>query len=67
VRHCVDKFASVNQRLMGTYIEVQSSINEKRMADYEQQMKEAELAAQAAAVVPVAPVESAEPIGSISS
>ena len=43
---CVDKFAKVNQRLMTTYVEVQSSINEKRMAEYEAQIKQAEAAAQ---------------------
>lgn len=44
---CVDKFANVNQRMMGTYVEVQSEINERRMKEYEEQLKKAaeELAA----------------------
>lgn len=47
ILNCVDKFAKVNQRMMSTYVEVQSSINEKRMIEYEKQMKDAEaLAAQ---------------------
>lgn len=32
---------------MGTYVEVQGKINEKRMAEYENQLKEAEAQAQA--------------------
>jgi hypothetical protein len=32
---------------MGTYVEVQSRINEKRMQEYENQIKEAEAAQQA--------------------
>lgn len=47
ISFCVDKFAQTNQRMMTTYVEVQSRINEKRMQEYENQMKEAEaLAAQ---------------------
>lgn len=47
VRVCVDKFANVNQRMMGTYVEVQGTINERRMKEYEEQLKQAEaLAAQ---------------------
>jgi mitochondrial import inner membrane translocase subunit TIM10B len=42
ILYCVDKFAKVNQRLMGTYVEVQSKINEKRMVEYENQLKAAE-------------------------
>lgn len=39
---CVDKFAKVNQRLMTTYVECQTKINDKRMKEYEQQLKDAE-------------------------
>lgn len=34
--------------MMGTYVEVQSKINEKRMVEYENQLKEAEAQALAA-------------------
>lgn len=47
VEKCVDKFAKVNQRLMKTYVEVQSKINEKRMIEYENQLKQAEAESQA--------------------
>lgn len=58
IAFCVDKFAKTNQRMMTTYIEVQSSINEKRMQEYENQIKEAEaLAAQQQATEPVPLVE----------
>lgn len=53
---CVDKFAKVNQRMMTTYVEVQSAINEKRMKEYEAQLKESQ--AQAAQQE----VASAEPV-----
>lgn len=47
MRVCVDKFANVNQRMMTTYVEVQGTINERRMKEYEEQLKQAEaLAAQ---------------------
>jgi hypothetical protein len=37
--NCVDKFAKVNQRMMGTYVEVQGRINDNRMKEYEANMK----------------------------
>lgn len=40
--NCVDKFAKVNQRMMGTYVEVQSRINETRMKEYEDNLRKAE-------------------------
>lgn len=56
VGYCVDKFAKVNQRIMGTYVEVQSKINNKRMQEYEVQMKQAEeLAAQQQELEQVSP------------
>lgn len=59
---CVDKFAKVNQRLMSTYVEVQSSINEKRMAEYENQIKEAEAQAIAAQQQEQQQLETQEPV-----
>jgi Tim10/DDP family zinc finger len=58
ILNCVDKFAKVNQRMMTTYVEVQSSINEKRMEEYEKQLKENEAQAlQQAQTTEPAPVE----------
>lgn len=63
---CVDKFAKVNQRLMTTYVEVQSSINEKRMIEYENQIKEADAAALAAQQQQLEQVQEVEPVAETS-
>lgn len=41
--NCVDKYANTNQMIMKTYVEVQSVINEKRMAEYNAQQQQLEL------------------------
>lgn len=64
IKICVDKFAKVNQRLMTTYVEVQSKINEKRMVEYENQMKAAEAAAQQE--VPPPPETEPQPVIEVS-
>ncbi|CAO1401846.1 unnamed protein product [Diamesa hyperborea] len=54
--HCVNKFANVNQRLMGTYVEIQTQLNTKRMAEYEENLKlqqEQQAAAAASAITEV--------------
>lgn len=38
------KFSSVNQKVMGVYVEAQTAINQKRMAEVEAQMKQAQAA-----------------------
>lgn len=55
--NCVDKFAKVNQRMMGTYVEVQSRINENRMREYEENLKKAEELAQQQQAEPPAIIE----------
>ncbi|KAG5671976.1 hypothetical protein PVAND_002140 [Polypedilum vanderplanki] len=42
INHCVDKFANTNQLIMKTYVEVQGKINEKRMEDFNNQIKQQE-------------------------
>lgn len=48
VDKCVIKFSNVNQKVMGLYIEAQTAINNRRMAELEIQLKqqEAQLALQ---------------------
>lgn len=36
----MDKYANTNQAIMKTYVEVQSVINEKRMAEYNSQLQQ---------------------------
>lgn len=42
---CVAKFSNVNQRIMGTYVQEQSAINERRMKEMEEQVKAANIQA----------------------
>lgn len=44
---CVEKYARVNQRILGVYMEVQQDINAKRIAEMEDMQRKVE-AAQAA-------------------
>lgn len=44
---CVLKFSNVNQRIMNAYVHDQSLINERRMKEVEEQMKTANLNANA--------------------
>lgn len=48
VDKCVIKFSNVNQKVMGIYVEAQTAINARRMAELETQLKqqEAQLALQ---------------------
>lgn len=48
VDKCVIKFSNVNQKVMGLYVEAQTAINNRRMAELESQLKqqEAQLAQQ---------------------
>lgn len=47
VDQCVEKYARVNQRILGVYMEVQQDINAKRIAEMEEMQKKLD-AAQAA-------------------
>lgn len=40
--NCVDKFAKVNQRMMKTYVECQGRLNDSRMEEYEENIKNQE-------------------------
>lgn len=40
------KFSNVNQKVMGIYVEAQTAINAKRMAELESQLKQQEVALQ---------------------
>ncbi|KAI8129359.1 Mitochondrial import inner membrane translocase subunit Tim10B [Lucilia cuprina] len=40
VNRCVNKFAQFNQSMMKVYVEVQTSINTKRMQELEQQQQQ---------------------------
>ncbi|KAJ6635961.1 Mitochondrial import inner membrane translocase subunit Tim10B [Pseudolycoriella hygida] len=42
VDKCVTKFSNVNQKVMAVYVEAQTAINAKRMAEFEMQLKQQE-------------------------
>lgn len=46
---CVEKYARVNQRILGVYMEAQQIINEKRVKEMEEMQKKLEAEAAAAA------------------
>lgn len=52
---CVAKFSNVNQRIMGTYVQEQSAINERRMKEMEEQIKTAGIQATASSPSTPAP------------
>jgi hypothetical protein len=37
INHCVNKFSNVNQKFLGTYVEIQQQINAKRQIEFEAQ------------------------------
>ncbi len=43
VDKCVIKFSNVNQKVMGIFVEAQTAINAKRMAELEAQLKQQEV------------------------
>lgn len=49
VDKCVEKYARVNQRILGVYMEVQQVINDKRVKEMEEMQKKLEAAAAEAA------------------
>lgn len=46
VDKCVIKYSNVNQKVMGIFVEAQTAINAKRMAELELQLKQQEVALQ---------------------